>query len=241
MEVINSDVIQDTFNRLGLKWWVDSGSLLGLVRDDHFLENDRDIDIGVVSENNEKLNKLIDFFLSNGFRVVKFYWGEALYKCKIIPYKNNYEYILDIQLYTFDKVFYICPQMVFKKDLSVFNKIRKKSIRLKKSNLTRKKIGLISKIYTALTIKKIVRIQAKKKNNDSLFDCYVWRIEPKYIKNSFKCLHGFPVFEKSEEYLAYRYGDWKTPISKWNFVVDDKSIAQVDYLYLDKVYNENSK
>ncbi len=34
----------------------------------------------------------------------------------------------------------------------------------------------------------------------------------------------YPIPENTEEYLTYRYGDWKTPVKDWNTSTDDKAL-----------------
>src|SRR5690625_2214750 len=43
----------------GFMWWVDQGSLLGLVRDGRFLDWDNDIDIGVWDVPNDRKDRLV--------------------------------------------------------------------------------------------------------------------------------------------------------------------------------------
>lgn len=37
--------------------------------------------------------------------------------------------------------------------------------------------------------------------------------------------YGYSVPEKYEEYLCYRYGDWRTPVKEYDFKKDDKAIV----------------
>ena len=128
--------IQKILDDSKLIWWLDSGSLLGLVRDGKFLKQDHDIDIGIIYENEEIICKLITTLSSLGFRVVKFNYDGNLYKCKCVPESESvFNYILDIQFYKRCDKEWICPQMVFKNNLTLANRIRRFIIRLKKSNM----------------------------------------------------------------------------------------------------------
>ena len=231
--------LQSVLNHTFAKWWVDSGSLLGLVRENSFLKNDKDIDIGVLIKDNGDLENFFSFFAKNGFRIMKFYWGDFLYKCKIIPQSTSFEYILDIQFYVFDSDgYYCCPQMVFKDKLSLYQKIKQKMFRMKKSKLNKEKDSFLKKMYHRLFVKKNICVQMRGNN---MFDCYLWRIGFEYLDSELLCINGFPVFAETEKYLTYRYGEWRVPQSKWNFVVDDKSIVKVDANCLDRLLCVNSK
>jgi len=36
---------------------------------------------------------------------------------------------------------------------------------------------------------------------------------------------SYPIPEKTDEYLTYRYGDWQTPVKEWNTSKDDNALA----------------
>jgi len=38
---------------------------------------------------------------------------------------------------------------------------------------------------------------------------------------------GWSVPEKYEEYLTYRYGDWRVPVPDWRFKVDDPTYKKL--------------
>lgn len=37
--------------------------------------------------------------------------------------------------------------------------------------------------------------------------------------------YAYPIPHQVDEYLKYRYGDWRTPKKEWNFKVDDNAIS----------------
>ena len=98
---ITIDYLQKVLNESQLYWWLDSGSLLGIIRDGQFLKNDKDIDLGIVFTGDYQ--PIQDFLLrieSLGFRTVKFYINSNIYKCKCVPISPDvFNYILDIQIY----------------------------------------------------------------------------------------------------------------------------------------------
>ena len=53
---------------------------------------------------------------------------------------------------------------------------------------------------------------------------------PSHFYTSFKTMvfrnKNYPIPEKTDDYLTYRYGDWQTPVKNWNTFTDDKASAQ---------------
>lgn len=100
--------------------WVDSGTLLGIYRDNDFILHDTDIDIGVIASSNRQIQTLdypIKYFLEfngkpmqivyniNGIDVDLWYWWDDLEEGKIINitkdgfWRMKNEIILPIQKY----------------------------------------------------------------------------------------------------------------------------------------------
>lgn len=51
-----------------------------------------------------------------------------------------------------------------------------------------------------------------------------WRIPAAFVKEIPSYNDMFHVPDNHEEYLEYRYGDWRVPNSDWNFRVDDPTL-----------------
>lgn len=227
--------VTDTFNKANIVWWLDSGSLLGIIRSGSFLKQDHDIDIGILS-GQKQFNDVLHHFLNSGFRAVLFMWGKTIYKCKLIPLKKTiFPYILDIQLYKKYGDDVVCPQMVFKTKLSLLNTAKKRIIRIKKSTNFDEKENVVKRIARRLLTRKTTKIQFKK-NHSNLYSYYLWKIPNSYISTPFTESFGYQVFSNVKDYLAYRYGDWTIPKSDWDFTVDDKGLAKSSYGEISDLY-----
>lgn len=74
------DVIE-VLNKLGLDYWMDYGTLLGAVREGDFIETDFDIDIGIISEDDQNL---IHELGKIGLRFSSSFMGEYTRKMNIV-------------------------------------------------------------------------------------------------------------------------------------------------------------
>lgn len=224
----------NVLNENHIIWWLDSGSLLGMAREGEFIKHDHDIDIGCLCSESD-FSPIIEFFTNKGFRVVKFYWKNNLYKCKLVPldYKS-YKYILDFQFYVQKENMFCCPQMVFKEKLSFSKRLQKKKLRFTKSNVCYKECTFTKKLLYKLFIKPITKIKMDTKNQ--LFNLYIWRIKDDYVLSPMTTLNGFRAFMDYESYLKCRYGNWLIPATKWNFVKDDLSLSCTNKIEIDELY-----
>ena len=230
---------QNLINKSGLTWWLDSGSLLGLVRDNKFLKQDHDIDIGILYDNN---SDIIDDFLNNfnkDFNIVKFEFNDTLYKCKCIPKNPNvFNYIFDFQFYILNKDNMICPQMVFKRNLSFIGRLKRNIIQMRKSNpddFSMNSIKSIIKKIGALIFSKNYLVIKYGKSSKNLFDFYYWSIPYSYL-NKLVEVNGYKAFFDYESYLTMRYGNWRIPVSNWVFTRDDHALRKINYIDLSSLY-----
>lgn len=230
---------QNLINKSGLRWWLDSGSLLGLVRDNRFLKHDHDIDIGILYDNNsDKIERFLKNFYKD-FHIVKFEFNNILYKCKCIPKNPSvFNYIFDFQFYILNKDNMICPQMVFKRNMSLFGRIRRNIIQLRKSNpddFSSKSIKAIIKKTGALILSKKYQIIKYGESSEKLFDFYYWSIPFAYLNEQVE-VKGYKVFSDYESYLTMRYGNWKIPVTQWVFTRDDHALKIINYEDLSNLY-----
>ncbi|MDY4610668.1 MAG: LicD family protein [Sphaerochaetaceae bacterium] len=231
------ELIQKAFSDTGLRWWVDSGSLLGLYRDGRFLPNDADIDITLfVHDRNdaEKVEHAVEIVKRLGFRCVRLMWGsrDKTYKYKLIP-ENAFPYKLDIMIcFVQPDGSAVCPQgKKNTQNIGSIHRIRQICIDWKKGNTVRKKAGLKGKvyyysyqIYRNLFLRNDAELNIQNLSPE-FYTMLYWEIPAKFIeKISGTTLDGFPIPEDSDGYLRYRYGDWRIPNSHWNFTTDDGAI-----------------
>lgn len=73
--------IKDILDDAGIEFWLESGTLLGAIRDKDFIEDDKDIDISVKRENQSDITKLVREFKKMGdvsYRVVQTPHGQFI-------------------------------------------------------------------------------------------------------------------------------------------------------------------
>lgn len=88
-------------------YWVDAGTLLGIVRDGGFIENDTDIDISVVIDNPDLLYKILQ---DNGYNIWYYYDDSKGVKRLIRAEKHNVGIDFEIFIKQGDKYFYDSPR-----------------------------------------------------------------------------------------------------------------------------------
>ena len=168
--------ITDLLDKNNIEYWLEGGTLLGIIRENRLLPWDNDMDISIKEE---EYSKLLD--------IIK-------------------------------KLNYIVWFKEFDKDDAPFEKGKKRLIKIR----NRKFLFFRGEVALDIFIK-------FKKDNE-----YFWQVgkkkksvDAKYyeelIKYSFDSKE-YLVPKLYEEYLTYRYGDWKTPVKEWNTYIDDKAI-----------------
>lgn len=78
---------------IGVTFWLEAGTCLGAVREGTFIEHDPDIDLGVLAEDEDKADVIIDQFEKLGFELI-YVWGERGEGYELSFMKRDYK--LDI-------------------------------------------------------------------------------------------------------------------------------------------------
>lgn len=196
------DRLLNIFNENNIVYWLDSGTLLGLERDGKLISGDKDIDISVLG--NDRVLPLILSLKNVGIKVKK-YQGKVV---KIKIYGLN-ERVIDISFFIDTcKNFYSSPQFNINSNHFLLK------ISFIKKILTSYLYRVTSLDYKILILFKVVRIG-------------YWLIPKDLIcvdqlQKQNKNKYNLPL--KVNEYLTYRYGDWRKKISNWSSTKDDKGL-----------------
>lgn len=215
MKIENLDpqlhMICGLLSELKIEYCIDSGTLLGLIREGKLLAHDLDIDISVREDQLKKLNELKEILKDKGYkcRILNFYGKKYKFKFWLATEKR----VIDINIFreTSDNKFYICPQPfpILKDENFLFKNFRK---------LVRVSFGIMKSIGNEFDLNNFPwRIGTFHRT---------WAIPKEYFKSFEMLENGIFMPNKPTEYLEFRYGNWSVPNSNWNFRTDDKGLSQ---------------
>lgn len=236
----------------GVRCWLDSGSLLGLVRHGRLNDWEKDIDLGIWAEDYERAREVCRQF---GERRQLWYrekvWGDLPYALLLSSYPGTGCPTLPISLHVFfrmdDAAWSIQPFSLVEsrakypryvyRETNGENRARfsqKVSFVLKYPEysgcIVVEKLGLCGRIGKAL--KQVERAGTLKEKLllKAFMEVFQWKI-PAYYFDELK-----PYSEQDphiriptdvEGYLSERYGDWLVPVKNWFYIVDDGCISPI--------------
>ncbi|MFS2985212.1 LicD family protein [Bacteroides uniformis] len=225
--LVLSQVIE-VLDKNNLLYFIDTGTLLGAVRDKRFIPWDNDIDLAVIGGDTSTTNllKVSKLLYALGFYVtltkkeiaicsrdgvnlgIKLYKKQASHyeACMGKVYRHRLFYSINL---------YLSGEVLYKKGFSF--KYKAISLFVKFSQVLKLKLSCIWQmklLFWAKYDEKTVIIPFE--FVDAIIDYNFYNIIVK-------------VPNKPERYLAYRYGEnWKVPKQDYDYMIDDKSIINID-------------
>jgi hypothetical protein len=211
--------IASAFDGLGIPWWIDSGSMLGLVREGALMAHDMDIDFGVWLSDGPALGALCKTAQGAGYRVARFANEGRTFKVKFILRSRpvgTMERAIDINLFERVGGMALCPQPIIKERrfhgrLDAF--VRGNFLRL---------------------LDRAARVPLGSATMDrwpwsAYFHVDTWRIPERFFDERAP-IAGSSIAAPSavDEYLTFRYGEWRIPKRDWHFPRDDRGLAHAD-------------
>lgn len=204
--------VAECLEKTGLESWLDSGTLLGLIRDKKLLPGDKDVDVGVFADNEDKIERLIDL-LRNRSRVTTIRsCNGKIFKLKLLSKRHNrHELTVDLNIFRTKDASLICPALRFK------NKSLKVVL----------KRGKIATVAWELFVRNLLwrPFGALEINWPVFSTCYykeIWELKKDLLLPVTQIDNGpFYLPKDVGGYLEYRYGEWKIPRSDWIFHLHD--------------------
>lgn len=171
--------------KYNIPYWLEGGTLLGIIRENRLLPWDNDLDISIRSEDFDRLRRILPKFFYRGM-IAKV----RGHKIDDPPFQKGEVRL--IKVYATKYLFFKTPLV-----LDIF--VKKK---------------LDDQYYWVVGVKR----RAKKAVPARFYD------ELTTVQFNHKT---YSIPKLTDEYLTYRYGDWRTPVKTWNFIKDDQSTVSV--------------
>ena len=168
--------VTDLLDSNEIPYWLEGGTLLGVIRENRLLPWDNDLDISIKEDDYDKLIKVVKS-LNYRVRFKEFERDDE-------PFKEGVKRLVKVRN---SKFLFFRGEVA----LDIF-------IKFKKDDQYYWQVG------------------KKKKSVPSYF-------YQELIKHTFNGKE-YLIPKLYEEYLTFRYGDWKTPVKEWNTFSDDKAI-----------------
>lgn len=207
--------IVNLFNDNNITYWLDSGTLLGIIRDGCLIKGDNDIDIGMWADDFDKIKILL---LSNNMYKQKTYaFKHHFFKIKL--FNSDHKYKIDINFFRKEENYSWCPQAY-----PIF-------------------IQNPQKLLQKITFPIIAKLKSKwpySIDYDNILWKYfhlmgVWWIPNKYFDNLTNLEGNLTIPKNYQDYLSFRYGNWKVKNTDWDFWLDDNAIKHNVFQYVKKL------
>jgi len=230
-----------------VSYWIDEGTLLGIVREGNIIKGDHDFDFSAKYNDIKRIAEVCKSLECYGYNI-KYQKGLPYIEDLIQIYLKNDHNMdnihVEINIYYFNNGKAIrrdlhYPQGKYGKFLILLAKIlNRREIDFLKSN-NQKKMYLIS----------LIPYKIRRAISCVVMDIYiaycttVWHVVPEILFNNFTEIeflgHMFPMPEDYKNYLSYRYGiDWRVPVSNW--IWKDSPDQAIEYNRLN-IININHK
>jgi hypothetical protein len=227
-------------------WFLDSGSLLGIVRDGKFLASDVGIDISVIidSHHNPNIEECVKKLNKEGLVVSRIQALGRTYKYCLVPKKgNSIPFAFDLHLFVQCGDNYLCPNM--KMPIQSKNKIAILMWMLRAGGAIKKIekgiIGVFEKLFIHLYRDIFEYFGQPSDHNKNVSDenVYKWVIPCSLFRGvEREDLYGFNVLKDCDDYLTYRYGNWRIPVTDWVTMRDDGGFKKSNLKELNEILDK---
>jgi len=243
--------LTELMQRNKIMYWVDSGVLLGLIRDGEMLPGEKDIDLAVESRSLQSLLALKPVFLSHGYDFQVNTYRGVTYSIGLKPLSSRKGDELPASIHVYYSVgnYLWSPQTQFYRPPpapDVYSGQRSFAGRL----LQRLILGCYycrkdhsegerhPELAVDSLIYKVSRWVYRKIDRGFLAETWpvrevyiplTWLVPKSLVLPTSLFRAGASMYTgpgKPEEYLQYRYGQWRTPVKSWYYWRDDGAVIR---------------
>ncbi len=206
--------ISGLLSEKGIRFWADSGTLLGLAREGQIMKDDHDIDLSMWAGSEPLLNEVLPLIKERGYRVaVKNYRG-LNFKYKLSPTFKDSSLDIDISLFRSENKHAWCPQIYCM------------PYPFSRKHLSYYLYGLPRRVIQEIFVRKN-KVIVNHWPWSLSYKVYVVWVPRHYFEETIYFNHQIPAPKDYRRYLSFRYGDWEVPRKDWFFIFDDGAIRHV--------------
>lgn len=193
--------------------WLNSGTLLGLMREGGLIDHDQDIDLSIWACDEFKLQEMLPLFKKGGYSIFRAYYKGRIFQYKFSPADGEGRSI-DVNVFRRSGAYAWCPCYYFKYQPAGSGVDKRKG-----SGLLRRVLRFFWLRFTSLVS---LRVSVSSWPWVPFLNLATWRIPADFFcKLEFSNEFGACIPADWEGYLRLRYGEWRVPCHDWVFHRDD--------------------
>jgi hypothetical protein len=203
--------VVDVLVGAGITCWLDSGTLLSVVRDGVLLASDPDIDLAMWAADEPTLDALRPRLRALGYRIRSESYNGDVFNYTLIPepFLSNRKRV-DIYLYRRLGVHAWAPAV----------QAKTRSGETHRLNPVRVWWFVVYLVWVLV----VSRVEVTGSPWAGFFRVKTWWVPADYFSAVLLHETGLPLPVGWEAYLTLRYGDWRTPATGWSFWTDDGAL-----------------
>jgi hypothetical protein len=210
--------IASLLNTHDIPYWLDSGSLLGLMRDGD-LRPEMDIDIGMWERNESQLRKMLPIIHGSGYTISVDSYQDMIHRYKFVPRAKSNRTI-DIKLFRGH------ADNAWSPDFFDTNPYRRGTVLYYHYYVSRFRL-LSVHLAVLMLLRRWLTVHESVWPWRLIYGVGTWWIPRVYFDDiSLDRDLGVLVPSDWEGYLEFRYGNWKTPVREWCWYRDDRAFQR---------------